>query len=234
MRTRDRVSIGWADPGHVDGEFAVNIALLSTARSSVLGPLIRVEGSALISRIRNEIVQTFLDKTDSAWLLMIDSDEVLTVQAFDKLIATAHDKTHPIVAGLYFGAFSQEDSAYPVPVPLIYRAKEHGYLPVDDYPQDKVISIDAAGTGCLLIHRSVLEAIRATATVDQGPNWCWFQDEPIGGHWVGEDLMFCRKAIAAGFPIHAHTGAVLPHRKRFWLTDRHHSIDRRARAAAQN
>jgi len=233
MKSRDRVSIGWADPGQVDGEFAVNIALLSTARASILGPLIRVEGSGLISRLRNEIASTFLDKMDSAWLLMIDSDEILSIATFDKLIAAAHEITHPIVCGLYFGAFQIDGNAYPVPVPLIYRAEAHGYLPIDDYPKDKLIAIDGAGTGCMLIHRSVLEAIRKNATADQGPHWCFFQDEPIGGHWVGEDLIFCRRAKALGFPIHAHTGALLPHRKRYWITELHHTIDRNARKIAQ-
>jgi len=234
MKSRDRISIGWADPGQVDGEFAVNIALLATARMSLLGPLIRVEGSGLISRLRNQIVTTFLDEIDSTWLLMIDSDEILTVETFDKLIATAHEVTHPIVAGLYFGAFNIAGNAYPVPVPLIYRAQALGYLPIDEYPKDKVIAIDGAGTGCLLIHRSVLEAIRAAATVDQGADWCWFQDEPIAGNWVGEDLIFCRRAKALGFPIHAHTGAILAHRKRYWITDLHHQIDRNARKIAQD
>ena len=233
MRSRDRVAIGWADPGQVDGEFAVHIAMLATARANVVGPVIRVEGSALISRIRNEIVQTFLDRADDAWLLMLDSDEIITVPVFDKLVAAAHDVSHPIVAGLYFGAFRGDD-IYPIPVPLIYRAQDYGYGAINDYPADRVIEIDAAGTGCLLIHRSVLEKMRENATEDQGRDWCWFQDEPIAGHWVGEDLIFCRRAKALGFPIHAHTGAQLPHRKRYWLGESHHERVQQMRRAAAN
>ena len=232
MRTADKVSIGWCDPGVVDGEFAVNLAILTTERRDKLGPLIRVEGSALVSRMRNEIVTTFLDSTDSAWLLMIDADEVLTSCVLDKLIGVAHEKSHPIVAGLYFGAW-KGDSPFPIPIPLIYRVKDYGYEPVDNYPADKVIEIDSAGTGCLLIHRTVLETIRANANEDQGPNWCWFEDKAIAGHWFGEDLIFCRKVIEHGFPIHAHTGAILPHRKRYWLTDEHHKLDRKWRANSQ-
>jgi len=221
MRTKDTVTIAWADPGQVDGEFAVAMAQLMVARTSFFGPTIRVEGSALISRIRNEIVAGFLDHTDSAWLLMLDSDEVLSIEAFDKLIATAHDKSHPIVAGLYFGV-RRGPGLYPTPLPMILRATDIGYEGIDDYPADRVIPIDAAGTGCLLVHRSVLEAMRANATPDQGTRWCWFQDEPLGGEWWGEDVLFCRKAKALGFPIHAHTGALLPHRKRYWVTAAHH------------
>lgn len=222
MRSKDRITIGWADPGTVEGEFAVRLMMLAQQRSSLIASFIRVEGSALVSRQRNEIVSTFLDSTDSAWLLMLDADEVLSAQAFDKLVAAAHDTERPLVAGLYFGAFDQ-GGLIPTPVPLIYAAMDGKYAALHDYPIDQLIEVDAAGTGCMLIHRSILEAIRATATEHEGSNWCWFNDGPINGHWFGEDLIFCRRVQAAGFPIHAHTGALLPHRKRFWLTDAHHA-----------
>lgn len=222
MKTRDKVSIGWADPGLVDGEFAVRLMMLVADRRDRLGPMIRVEGSALVSRQRNEIVSTFLDDTDSAWLLMLDADEVLNRQAFDKLVATAHESERPVVAGLYFGAFDQ-GGLIPTPVPLLYKAQGGAYAALHDYPKDSVIEVDSAATGCLLIHRSVLETIRAGASEHEGPMWCWFNDGPINGHWFGEDIIFCRRVKDAGFPIHAHTGALLPHRKRFWLTDAHHA-----------
>lgn len=222
MKTKDKVSIGWADPGVVDGEFAVRLMMLVGDRRDRLGPMIRVEGSALVSRQRNEIVATFLDETDSAWLLMLDADEVFTTDVFDKLVAAVHDKDRPVVAGLYFGAFDQ-GGLIPTPVPLIYKAQDGAYAAMHDYPLDSIVEIDSAGTGCLLIHRSVLLALRAKASEHEGPKWCWFNDGPINGQWFGEDLIFCRRVKDAGFPIFAHTGAQLPHRKRFWLTAAHHA-----------
>lgn len=222
MKTKDKITIGWADPGLVDGEFAVRLMMLAQLRSDRITSFIRVEGSALVSRQRNEIVSTFLDSTDSAWLLMLDADEVLTAPAFDKLVAAAHTQERPLVAGLYFGAFDQ-GGLIPTPVPLIYAAVDGRYAALHDYPRDSVIEVDAAGTGCMLIHRTVLEALRAKASEHEGPNWCWFNDGPINGHWFGEDLIFCRRVQDAGFPIVAHTGALLPHRKRFWMTDAHHA-----------
>jgi hypothetical protein len=41
---------------------------------------------------------------------MIDTDEQLSVQAFDKLIETAHDKDRPVVAGLYFAAWDANEN----------------------------------------------------------------------------------------------------------------------------
>lgn len=222
MRSADRVAIGWIDPGHVDGMFAFTLAWVYAQRRSRIDALLRVEASGLLSRGRNELVARFLDTTDAQWLLMIDSDEQLSVETFDKLIGAVHDVERPIVAGLYFGAWPGE-GPYPDPVPLIFRKipDTTRFKPVADYPADQVIPIDSAGTGCLLVHRSVFERFREQATAHQGKNWCWFMDMPVNGDWFSEDHYFCARAATLGFPLHAHTGAMLPHRKRYWLTERH-------------
>ena len=225
MRSHDTVSLGWCDPGTVDGEFAVALAMLAAARTPMLGPVIRVEGACLISKLRNQIAATFLDRSPCEWLLMLDSDEVLSVPAFDALLAAADADERPIVAGLYFGAFDV-GAEYPVPMPMIFRRDEitGGFQPVRDYPKGEVIPVDAAGTGCLLIHRRVLESMREKATDDEGLDFCWFIDGPVQGEWVGEDIAFCIRATMNGFPIHAATAAILPHRKRYWLTEGHHDL----------
>lgn len=216
---KDRVHIGWIDPGQVDGAFATSLIELSRARPQKFDGIIRIEGG-LLSRQRNEVVKTFLDHTHAEWLLMIDSDERISVQAFDKLVDAAHAELRPVVAGLYFGTWPS-DGLMPTPVPHLYLRAGDGISvsPVLAYPPDQIIEVDAAGTGCLMVHRSVLEAIRATATEHEGPDWCWFRDLPLGGKWLGEDLYFCRRVQSLGFAIHAHTGAILPHRRRYWLNE---------------
>lgn len=223
MKASHKISIAWPDNGQVHGEFAVSIAMLGRVRGDLIDSFIRVEGSGLISRMRNEIVDIFLNKTTSDWLLMIDSDEKIDVETFDKLISAAHHTERPVLAGLVFAAFNSVD-IYPEPVPSIYRAVEGGYSAIVTFPPDEVIPVDAAGTGCLLIHRSVLEAIRdnSASSEHEAGKWCWFQDLPIDGNWFGEDLVFCNRILQTGFPIHAHTGAILPHRKGYWLTKEHH------------
>jgi len=224
MKSAHKVSIGSCDPGTVNGAFAYRLIQLAQARSARLGPFVRVKGSGLLSKQRNRVVKQFLDGTKSDWLLLIDSDEQLTLEAFDKLLETAHDKERPVVAGLVFAGFGIEGAPYPKPVPAIFQDAPEGFLPLYKYDKDSVFEIDAAGTGCLLIHRSVLEKMRETADKNQGTDWCWFWDGPIDGNWIGEDLLFCRRIRALGFPIYVNTGAILPHQKSYWLDERHHQL----------
>jgi len=224
MKSAHKVSIGSCDPGTVNGAFAYRLIQLAQARSARLGPFVRVKGSGLLSKQRNRVVKQFLDGTKSDWLLLIDSDEQLTLEAFDKLLETAHDKERPVVAGLVFAGFGIEGAPYPKPVPAIFQDAPEGFLPLYKYDKNSVFEIDAAGTGCLLIHRSVLEKMRETADKNQGPDWCWFWDGPVDGNWIGEDLLFCRRIRALGFPIYVNTGAVLPHQKSYWLDERHHQL----------
>jgi hypothetical protein len=224
MKSAHKVSIGSCDPGTVNGAFAYRLIQLAQARSARLGPFVRVKGSGLLSKQRNRVVKQFLDGTKSDWLLLIDSDEQLTLEAFDKLLETAHDKERPVVAGLVFAGFGIEGAPYPKPVPAIFQDAPEGFLPLYKYDKDSVFEIDAAGTGCLLIHRSVLEKMRETADANQGTDWCWFWDGPVNGNWIGEDLLFCRRIRALGFPIYVNTGAILPHQKSYWLDERHHQL----------
>ena len=224
MKTGHKVSIGSCDPGMVNGGFAYHLIQLASARSDKLGPFVRIKGSGLLSKQRNRVVKHFLDSTDSDWLLMIDSDEQLDVLTFDRLCETAHDKERPVVAGLVFAGFGVIGKPYPKPVPAIFQDTENGFLPLYKYDKNAVFEIDAAGTGCLMIHRSVLEAMREASDPNQGKDWCWFWDGPIKGEWIGEDLLFCRRIKSLGFPIYVNTAAILPHSKSFWLKEEHHEL----------
>lgn len=223
MKSSHKVSIGVCDPGMVNGDFAFKLIQLAQVRGNKLGPFVRVKGSGLLSKLRNRVVKTFLDSTDSDWLLLIDSDEQLSPAVFDQLINTAHDTERPVVAGLYFAAFKDE-GLYPKPVPTIFQDTADGFLPLFKYDRNAIFQIDACGTGCMLIHRSVLEKMREMADPHQGTDWCWFWDGPLNGEWISEDLLFCRRIRQLGFPIYVNTAAILPHQKSYWLDERHHTL----------
>lgn len=220
MHRKHTITLGWIDPGVCDGVFTLSMMEIYAKRYERLAQIIRVEAGGLLSRARNEVAAAFLDGPGD-WLFMIDSDEAITLEDFDKLVETAHDKLRPFVAGVYYGAANGPD-IYPEPVPLIFKdAEGNRYFPISDYPENAVIPITAAGTGCMLVHRSVFEAIQKRATPHQGPRWCFFLDLPVGQQWFGEDMYFCRQVSDLGFPMVAHTGVQLLHRKRYWLGRQH-------------
>ena len=208
--------------GTIDALLAMDLIHVAREKGGHFDHLVQVGNVGLTTRSRNVVVKTFLETTDADWLLMIDSDERLSLATWHKLIDAAHDKDRPIVSGLVFAAFFDgEDSLRPVPT--IYQMDpEKGLEAIDAYPIDKLIEVDATGTGCLLIHRSVLLDMQKQATPNQGKDWAWFVEGAIDGTYFGEDLLFSKRLKSMGYKIFAHTGAILPHHKQFWLDDRHH------------
>ena len=223
MRTKDRVCIGMVNNGTIDALLAMDLIHIAREKDGHFDHMVQVGNVGLTTRSRNVVVKTFLETTNANWLLMIDSDERLLLDTWHKLIDSAHDKDRPIVSGLVFAAFFDGEDALR-PVPTIYLMdSERGLQPIDGYPENQLIEVDAVGTGCILIHRSVLLEMQKQATPNQGKNWAWFVEGAIDGTYFGEDLLFSKRLKSMGYKIFAHTGAILPHHKQFWLDERHHT-----------
>ena len=189
MDLNEKISIGVCSPGVWHSLFATSIIDIARSQSQ-LGQLISLEGSGVISRLRNQVVATFLEKTKDDWLLQIDTDQIIKVDAFKKLIAAADKDKRPIVSGIVHAAWETKH-VYPEPVPCIFKAGEDGLFAVHEYPDDSIIEIDAAGTGCIIVHRSVFEKMRDNGDkVNEGDMWCFYRDMPINGSWVGEDIFW--------------------------------------------
>lgn len=223
MKSSHKVCIGMVNNGTIDALLAMDLIHVAREKNGHFDHMVQVGNVGLTTRSRNVVVKTFLETTDADWLLMIDSDERLSLDTWHKLIDAAHDKERPIVSGLVFAAFFDGQDALR-PVPTIYRMDpEKGLEAIDAYPINEIIEVDAVGTGCLLVHRSVLLEMQKQATPNQGVNWAWFVEGAIDGTYFGEDLLFSKRLKSMGYKIHAHTGAILPHHKQFWLDERHHT-----------
>jgi len=208
--------------GTIDAMLAIDLIHIAKERNGHFDHMVQVGNVGLTTRSRNVVIKTFLEQTDAEWLLMIDSDERLSLETWHKLLDSAHDKDRPIVSGLVFAAFFDNEDGLR-PVPTIYKMDpEKGLQPIDAYPIDELIEVDAVGTGCILIHRKVLLDMQSQATPNQGKDWAWFVEGAIDGTYFGEDLLFSKRLKSMGYSIFAHTGAILPHHKQFWLDDRHH------------
>lgn len=173
-----------------------------------------------VDRNRDGIVKAFLEKEDKPpWLLMIDSDMEHPINAPERLAAQAK----PVIGALYFHRGQLHDPfvfKYVGKHPDQYGRKVHNWRPmrklvydflmtngvpmrdgaftVDDCSGEPIVECDAVATGCMLIHRSVLEKMKPP----------WFE-YITGGN--SEDLIFCYNAKKAGFKVYADLSTVCGH-----------------------
>ncbi len=131
-------------------------ALRSVRLGVTLGQVIAA-GGALTDSARNTIAHEFLAGS-SDWLFMADDDTIPPPGTLVRLL----ELNVPIASGVYFGRVDVK-SGEPV-VPLFYRHEYEGerageYYPITNYYRGEIITCDAAGLGCSLIHRSVFHAI---------------------------------------------------------------------------
>jgi hypothetical protein len=228
MKMGDKVCIGIVNNGSINSQLVIDLIAIARESRSRFDSIIQVNNIGLTTKSRNVVVLSYLKQTEAEWLLLVDADEQLTLEAFHKLCDAAHDKERKVVSGLVFAQFGDDTNGLR-PVPTIYRQIEGaGLQAMDDYPLDSVIPISASGTGCLLIHRSVLEAMRENASPNMGTQWCWFFEGAIDGTYFGEDILFSKRLGAMGVQMYAHTGAILKHSKQFWLDERQHAAFREA------
>jgi GT2 family glycosyltransferase len=161
--------------------------------------------ATMIAQARNQIVRTFIHRHTADWLWFVDTDMVFPPDILDRLVASAHPRDRPIMGALCFSVTADFQAA-----PTIYMLRPDGDIGrVLDYPRNKVIVADATGTGCVLIHRTVFEAMRKAAP----PPWEWFVYATMGGEPIGEDITFCLRAQELGIPTHVDTSIKCGHEK---------------------
>lgn len=186
----------------------------------------RCGGADGIAAARNRAVRQFLAEKDAEWLFWIDTDMGFAPDTVDQLVAAADPVDRPIVGGLCF-AYKQTESDgmggwRSAIVPTIYdwvkipETGEEGFLSVPEYPRDALVQCAGTGSACVLIHRSVLEAL---ASDSRGEWYTRVPNPTAGGRLLGEDLSFCLRAGALGFPVHVHTGVRTTHFKPAWLAE---------------
>lgn len=212
-----KVFVGYLHPLTVDAAFHKSMTELLLW--DAYGPRRIIGGggrysSANVSAGRNEIVADFLaSKAD--WLLMVDSDMMFGPTLLDDLLDAADPDKYPIVGGLCFGVMDGE--LFPTLYGLVEGGQPGEYATVryHDYPTDAMFQVAATGAACMVIHRSVCEAIGARGFNQAHP---WYQETEMSGKPCGEDFTFCLRAGLCGFPVYVHTGIDVGHVKSQVLT----------------
>jgi hypothetical protein len=192
---------------------------------------IRCYGADGIAGARDKAVKQFLAEKDADWLLWIDTDMGFAPDTVDKLMAVADPVDRPVVGGLCFAQKQHDPDGMggwtTSMVPTIYdwvtlESGEQGFLSRTEYPVNTLLKCAGTGSACILIHRSVLEKM----VQDYG--FCYQRVmNPTRNQLIGEDLSFCMRAGALGFPVFVHTGIRTTHFKPSWLSERDfwHQVD---------
>lgn len=198
----EKVVVGWPDGGSVASLFCTSMLAMLHYELSEPDDRYEIESfsartSIYIQENRNNLVHTLL-KTDADWLLQIDGDESFPRHLLRRLMITADADERPVVVGLYTNTavVDAEDGSIQL-VNCVYREHENGQYQNVNPPEHMMpFQVDAAGTGVMLCHRRVFEALEYP--------WFWmelFEDEDGKRQMMNEDLGFCRSVRAAGFPI---------------------------------
>lgn len=216
IKETETVTIGWCDNGMADGKFAeglMGVTLAAPANGMKISHSVRVAGNQ-ISRQRQRLLDHWYDTNLSDWILWVDSDIVLNLDALYLLWHAADAETAPIVSGVYFISKEPEGTTMR-PFPCVFRDRgDEGIEYLHPLPEMELVDCDLAGFGILMMHRSVVEKMR-----EKLPSKNFFTEEFGEGDdkFVGEDIVFFRKMKEAGIQLKAHTGALVKHMKRFSL-----------------
>jgi GT2 family glycosyltransferase len=161
------------------------------------------------------------DDIKSDWLLWVDSDIVLTPTVFKTIWETADKLSKPVVTGVYFVSKENEQSLMQ-PFPAIFNqgSNDHELVIVHPLPDNQVVKVDSAGFGLTLMHKSIIDPIRAVE-----PDYSLFgEKEGLGNKYISEDIVFFRKLKKAGIPLYAHTGATVQHLKTFSFDQNYYNL----------
>lgn len=150
-----------------------------------------VEATANLAKARNRLVDEFLTNpayAQSEWLWFLDSDMVWEPDLMHRMIARCLRMDLKVLGGLCVIVTAEG------PLPTIFTADDDTITQVlVDWPDETVCEVAATGTGCLMVHRSVLQDMQNAA--GGGIN-CWFGFDVVtsqtGKEWaLGEDISFC-------------------------------------------
>ena len=152
---------------------------------------------SLVQRARNNCVDFFLEETDFEYLMFIDADIEFRPEDVAKLYAMEVE----IAVGVY--RMKKPES--------MFAAWYHGELVTELDQFQAPIEVDYAGTGFMLIRRSVFSSLLATNLA--GPNiegyensfgrneYGFFMCPVEDGTLLSEDYFFCKRARERGISI---------------------------------
>jgi hypothetical protein len=174
---------------------------------------VAVEATANLAKARNRLVDEFLHNESyqaCSWLWFCDTDMVFEPDLLHRLVARAIQMDVKMLGALCVIVTADG------PVPTLFIPDEDSITQVMlDWQPDQVLQLAATGTGCLLVHRDVLQDMFEQRGRSKN---CWFgfdvRTGESGLEWaLGEDVSFCLRAAEAGHNVYVDTTAHVGHHK---------------------
>jgi len=134
------------------------------------------------------------------YLFFLDDDVICPPDTITRLVS--HNL--PIVSGLYYRRM-------PPLTPVMLRKSPQGPQWVTEYPQNSLVEVDYVGSGCLLIHRSALEALPPLSNRCRWFQWQCDRVDLEMNERTSEDFTFMQHAQKHGFKIFVDTGIQCRH-----------------------
>jgi hypothetical protein len=139
---------------------------------------------------------------------------VISPETFRLLWANKDRLARPMITGVYFTSDNPEEPLM-IPLPTIFKfedTEDGGIVSkrIHPLPDNKLIKVDAAGMGFILMHRDVVTRVK-----EKMGDVRLFAELGKGDSFLGEDIYFFALCHQVGVPLWCHTGALAPHMKRF-------------------
>ena len=206
----DTLTIAWCDNGMVDGRFMQGVTDVMLHSGVEIKSTLRSNGNQ-IARQRERIIQYWYEENKSDWMLWVDSDVVISPEKFALLWDNRDEVERPIITGVYFTSDTPEESLM-VPWPTLFNwtPDKHKLARIHPLPKNVLLKVGAAGMGFVLMHRNAVKTIKEVLG-----NVMLFTEVNAEKNFTGEDIYFYSLCDRANVPVYAHTGATVPHMKRF-------------------
>lgn len=183
---------------------------------SVAYPELHCIGGPSLAGKRNTVVRSFLEFSDAEWLLFIDDDQQFEQDLVERMLDSADADERPIVSALIMA----ERTSSKLPIGPACTIMHEGHFVIPPFiPQERHWQVATIGTGCVIIHRRVLEALSKEYA---GDAFRWFKhaqhDGDDGPEEMSEDYVFSLRCAKAGFPLYVDTTIEVGHVKKRVLT----------------
>jgi GT2 family glycosyltransferase len=227
VREHEKVTVAYPRSKLVEGAFAEAMYrlfmwdLTHTQRFVHDCPLVAIRCTD-IAQGRNKIVDQFLEHSKAEWLWFVDTDQTFDPLIVERLLQSADPDERPILSALVMA--NREPPHPPVsPACVIWHPDKPATVAPLTIPTERHWRVAAPGTGCLLIHRTVLEKVGAEWEADP---WRWFKydtiiDDQGNSSIMGEDYVFALRAQKLGFSCWVDTTIEAGHIKEreLWSRD---------------